>query len=125
MDPRRFDAWTKTLVTAGTSRRRLLALLAGGIAAAPGPPRGRPAPALTRTTDDDGRHFPGQRCCGGTCTAVADDPKHCGGCAAVCPKTKPDCCGTTCVDSRTDATHCGDCATVCPKDQKCRKGKCL
>jgi hypothetical protein len=69
--------------------------------------------------------------CGGKCVNLAADPRNCGSCGNVCPRSTPDCCATvsdpsrgTCVNKQTDKFNCGGCGRSCRPGEICFNGNC-
>ena len=153
MDGRRFDELARA-AAASLPRRRLLRLLAGGLAGGALLRLGREAAAARclvvgercRRSDDC---CPGELClnrvcecregfkeCGGYCADLLADGQNCGDCGVVCKDdhvcNAGECvcpkplteCDGVCVDLRRDDKHCGECGRSCPTGQTCCFGVC-
>jgi hypothetical protein len=143
MDPRRFDALARALVS-GASRRRALAGLAGGLLAALTAATGPGATARKRRKKRKKKRRCEPHCaaakpcgpdgCGGSC-GTCQDPETCQGGTCDCI---PDCgggalcgvddgCGTAC-ECGTQAFcadgACEPCDPPCPAGERCVHGTC-
>jgi hypothetical protein len=137
MEADRFDTLTRTLATAGSRRRALVATLGGALgmfglvhsdeAQAGG--KCRPACDECQTCKQGRcrrtRH--GKKCKNGTCHPVRDRTPCSGG--GFCQSGTCDCplgmqfCGT-CVNPKTNRAHCGSCGVVCAAGKVCCNGTC-
>jgi hypothetical protein len=150
MDADRFDALSRSLMTAGTRRRALVALsgvlgLVLGMASPLGAPAKKRCPPCKKRKIGkckkklpDGTGCSGGTCLGGSCVAAtggngcSDGHKPCGPACILagqcctstdCP-TGTTCCNHLCTDTTTDPRHCGDCTTICSVGTTCACGRC-
>lgn len=62
-------------------------------------------------------------CCGGVCTNVKQNTKHCGACGNVCAVGQV-CCDGKCADLNREQEHCGACGRACQQGEVCCLGEC-
>jgi hypothetical protein len=141
MDPQRFDALSRALVS-GTSRRLVLTALTGGLLArlpltggseeaqakkkkkkkkkpqSPLVPPASPSPPGPCLPTCAG-HVCGDDGCGGRCGVACASPRICQGGACVCPSGQKDCHGTCLLTSQCCSDD--DCAAT----QGCFSGTCI
>jgi hypothetical protein len=141
MDDQRFDRFARA-VSACTSRRQLVRLLAAsGVAAGLARAGGTAAAPRAATGCDHGLTYCPDS---GLCVDLASDLDNCGACGALCRSdlvavacrdgacVRADCppaltyCGAVdlCRDLATDPLHCGACQNACPSGV-CAGGACL
>lgn len=125
MDGHRFDHLARAFAT--VNRRRLLQLLAGGIAGGLGGVLTGRVPRLdaqAQTCKTDADCSGGLKCCAGVCTDIQTDAKHCGFCDSPCPASNPTCCAGNCRNLKESPDNCGACGNACPAGEFCTSGEC-
>jgi hypothetical protein len=143
MDGRRFDGIARAAAMGGAPRRRLLALLVGGVIASGMSRRAVAQEAGAAAASEDACAAGLTDCPGAGCVDLRADLLNCGACGAVCESglvsvrcnagvcERASCvvgqeyCGAVdgCRDLQSDPAHCGGCGRSCG-DGVCQNGAC-